>query len=65
MARIQRSRCSGIPSFIPTSEFDAVDGSSNDDLTSAFGTSRKCHWRLATSAFGRLTDIGSVVRDFR
>ena len=47
------------------SVIDAVDGYSNDDLTSVDGTKRKCHRRLATSAFGGLTDITIVVRDFR
>ncbi len=36
-----------------------------ESLTSAFGTKRKCHRRLATSAVGGITDIRIVVRDFR
>jgi len=32
---------------------------------SGFGTMRKYHRRLATSAFGRLTDIRNVGSDFR
>ncbi len=45
--------------------FDAVDDSSTGIATSANGTKRKCHRRLATSAYERLTDIRFVVRDFR
>ena len=44
---------------------DVVNGSSTGIATSGNGTKRKCYRRLATSAFGRLTDIRSVVRHFR
>ena len=32
---------------------------------STHGTNRKWHWRLVTSAFGRLTDITNVVAEVR
>jgi hypothetical protein len=65
------------PSKNTMSAYDAVDGSSTGIAMcqiapaiqtppmSPIGTKRKCHRRLATSAFEGLTDIRIVVRDFR
>jgi len=45
------------------SGYDAVDDSSTGIPTSGRGTERKCHRRLATSAFGGIMDIKIVGRD--
>jgi hypothetical protein len=35
------------------------------DFINNIGTKRKCHRRLATSAFEGLTDLTNVIADFR
>ena len=54
--RQSKSKMSGV---------DAVDGSSTDIATSVNGTKRTSAPWVSTSAFGGITDIKIVVRDFR